>query len=81
MLEASGSCRSTGQTDGRRTPDRYMDPAPHTVHAGSVRTANDAHLNVDICVGFLLRAASRNDSAEHGVQPTQVGNSEDVHSG
>ena len=23
-------CRSTGQTDDGRTPDRYVDPAPHT---------------------------------------------------
>jgi len=29
-------CRTMGQTDGR-TPDRYTDPAPHTVRAASIK--------------------------------------------
>ena len=35
QVAASGRCRSTGQTDGR-TPDRYIDSAPHEPTAREV---------------------------------------------
>jgi len=36
----SGVCRPSDGTDGRtdgRTPDRFIDPAPHAVRAASVK--------------------------------------------
>jgi len=37
--DASGKCRSTGQTNGR-TPNRYIDPVPHTAHIRRERAAS-----------------------------------------
>jgi len=54
LLSIDGTDR---QTD-RRTPDRYLDPAPHTVHAASI-TGNGSQLRpIHLAIGSKKRCLS-----------------------
>ena len=54
-------CRSTGQTDGRtdrRTPDRYIDPAQHTMLAASIISVATTTSNVVFQILRTIRSFS-----------------------